>query len=247
MAVPHGRLEFPVDPTKNLKLGPPIGAAFLAAANVAPVTHPGLPNPRGKAEIEKGIHELGHHLEDISGDPSGSDPMDYLIDPSHRHSFDKFFDEWAAAGFPGAAPLPMQVRRDGKPAWGHGKTLITRRPLHNHGHSYPPTQKALKFLFKTKGAPAEGFVWSILGCKSYPQLIAVCTDRTLRSMRGPELHESEGYGWGRLPDFAVLEPALNENLHDGVDTRHRIFRNYHTFEETLYDKAGLKPKPPETK
>lgn len=165
--------------------------------------------PRKKAHEGSELREAGRrlfqHMIDISDDPTGSDPAEYLH-PQDAETCRQFVD-WAKANhWPGARDLSMRS------AWMKGWTdsVLGHRVALPAWRSSPHSVKApwTKRLFFPVVSEWQGYSFGKLRMAS-GQVVALCDDGLLRSERGPELTRSKGIGWGRLPDKDVLLAAVH--------------------------------------
>jgi hypothetical protein len=157
------------------------------------------------------IDELAKHMYEISDDPSGSDPIEYLS-PKDMEICERFVVEAKNAHWPNASLLDFRLYRDtpaakairlnGRPAWS-SPARIAKGGL---------TQA----LFFPKIEQHRGYIFGHLGIVP-SQAVALCDDGKLRSLRGADLPSSKGIGWGILPKPALLMPALAPGHLQGVE------------------------------
>ena len=161
---------------------------------------------RSRDDYDQALAALLKNMYEVSGDPSGSVPELYLSpdDAEICKRITKFAKEkivWKHANELGTMLVPRKPDRYS--AW--------ENPLH--------TAKAglTKALFFThKGDEHRGYVFGRLGA-SPEQLVALCEDGKLRSLRSHELEKSKGIGWGALPNSEILRAALGIGKTYGVE------------------------------
>jgi hypothetical protein len=146
---------------------------------------------------------LVKRMEEISDDPSGSDPADYLS-PEDAETCEQFVALANTIGWPNSDEIGMRTSRiPGIPVW-----TSSRR-----------TAKAglTKFLFYPKtGATHRAYKFGKLSIMP-TQAVALCDDGLLRSHRVSGIDRSLGDGWGRLPEPEYLAPVLAKGQAYGVN------------------------------
>jgi hypothetical protein len=145
-------------------------------------------------ESELALHSLQEHMVDISGDPHGSDPADYMS-PDDVKILEEFVDIASSLDWPGAEPINMLKHRTGRPAWSSTE--------------YSGRSGLVKSVFyrPVRLTPLRGYR---LGKLHMPlgQPVAIAEDGKLYSERGSEMTRSYGMGWGVLPDRECLDEVI---------------------------------------
>lgn len=160
--------------------------------------------PQGGPGYEVALRNLMTHMIEISGDPSGSYPEDYL-DPDDAAVCRRVVGLANHLGWPSSSELgPMEVPK------------FDLYPARNSRLGMAKAGLTKLLFFKEAGEPHQAYVLGRLGA-SVDQLVALCDDGLLRSMRSHELDRSNGLGWGRLPDADLLNNALGIGRTHGVE------------------------------
>jgi hypothetical protein len=171
---------------------------------------------QSSADHQLALMRLKEHMYDISDDPRGSDPYAYMSFEDAR-TCEEFTDLANSRGWPNTSPLEMRIPRlPGIPLIGHAWTNARN------------TEQSLltKKLFFTTSASEKGYAFGKLGIEP-PQLVALCSDGLLRSLRGSnyELSRSKAYGWGRLPHPDILVGARAVGAANGVEYSNSSLQN----------------------
>ncbi len=136
-------------------------------------------------------------MEEISGDPSGTDPALYL-NGEELETLDRFIGMVEGnndgPGWPDAEPIIHMRSAEGVRAWTSSMNIAKSGLF-----------KAL--LLPKTGDTQLGYVFARLNIMPTQQ-VAICKDGKLRSKRGHELIRSNGVGWGALPDPVFLAEAI---------------------------------------
>ena len=158
-----------------------------------------------QAKYDRAHNALFDHMYEISDDPSGSDPTDYLSQADVEELRSSLATAKASPDWKNASLLDMQK------IWVPGFEDAWKGPL--------TTAKVglTKFLwFRKKGEPHWGIIFGHLSIEP-SQAVAVRDDGLLVSKRGTELQKSKGVGWGRLPDPEKMMPVLAPGKMHGVN------------------------------
>lgn len=161
-----------------------------------------------ETRIEK-INRLLRHMAEISGDPSGSNPADYLSEQDAK-TVAEFVEIANELGWPASDTIVLRKTRNISPA------NAFDRPAWVNPRNTAKSGLTKALFFPRAEDERRGYVFGELGL-SPSQQVAICDDGLLRSLRGPELERSKGVGWGRLPDPGLLIDALANGSQAGID------------------------------
>lgn len=189
--------------TSNLDARTPEQQAAIDA--VVEVTKKVNSHEKAVAKI-KPVHALFEHMQEISDDPSGSDPADYL-DEIDAEACKKLLEVAEQVGWAGSRELEMRISRGnrfGHKAW--KSSLSVARTAFTKTLAFPAIWEGRGYVIGDTGV-------------SPSQTVFLCQDGKLRSMRGMELTSSKAFGAGRLPDPDILEAALYPS-HKKIDLPH---------------------------
>jgi hypothetical protein len=164
-----------------------------------------------EANEKAAAEALRAHMLEISGDPQGSNPRDYLSekDATMLSNFVNLANHihWA-----GASVLELHTSRiPGKLVW-------------NGKHTQPAKNNLVRAMTMHQvGETHRGYVIGSLSIGQPSPTVAVGDDGLLYSERSIHmLQPSYGDGMGRLPDADILEPMIGVGQMHGVTTG-----NYH--------------------
>ena len=176
-----------------------------AAGKVILVTKIAMENERILA-----AKRLLDHMRDISGNPKGSAPEPYLK-AKELEVLEKFLRLANAVGWAGSDEISMRTSR-----------LPNARVQNGSATQAVKGGIALALATGQTGKKHRGYIFGSLNIPER-QLVAICDDGELRSLRGRELYTgSFGKGWGLLPDTELMEPVLAPGASTGINTE--IFR-----------------------
>jgi hypothetical protein len=168
------------------------------------------------AEYAHALDDLMDNMYEISDDPSGSKPEDYMSrdDAEVCRRVAGLADDigWVNANEFGR----MKTSREPPeilPDWLRSRLQIPAWKTRRH---IARTALMTAVAFKETGEGHRGYILGVLGA-SPDQLVALCDDGRLRSLRADELDRSKAFGWGRLPDPDKLNAALGIGKVQGVE------------------------------
>lgn len=153
-------------------------------------------------EHQEHFDALAQHMYDISDDPHGSEPKDYL-GGEELQELNHFIGLAEELGWPDAESIiGMRSGRGRNVRW------LPQLPAWEHNRHIDHAALTKRLFYPRVGEAQPGYVFAELNIAGLEQRVAVARNKKLYSLRGHELYKSKAMGWGRLPDPEYLLPAI---------------------------------------
>lgn len=172
------------------------------------------PRITDKEKFSSGLERLQEHLNDIAGDPGGSDPEPYVSENDIAF-FNRIREGAKRLGWKGATPI---THRETTPRWIPGRKKIDEKV-----YFYDPEAKK----GEEKVKEVKGYRIGYLNVAQFEAPVFLCNDGRLRMLIKHNRPERRGLragrsfrGYCRLPDPELIYPVRTRGTMAGVSYNH---------------------------